>query len=389
MMYTFPIVKLTTDLTGEKLNELLVNSSMNHKFPVLFFDGKNIFIYGKKRKETWGITELSKEISRLVKFPKKLNKNFLEPKNKVPLDVFMDIFFKKAHLLPGGVKFFRYPFATAGDRMPVPDQTQVDGSVSYQQGYGIDYQKNLTTDPSAKPISRTQYNAVLYDITNAINQYQTHGIPDFIPASENGGIPYPYDKYALVRFDDGHGIEIYWSKVDNNTADPTDLVNWGVFSTDGWQPGDIKDHAGTQDPSTFGRWLLCDGTIYLIADYPRLAAALGNTWGGDGVDTFAVPDLTRRVTIGSGGSGSGTIGNAVGDTGGSETHTLTIDQMPSHDHPGSTVPYGTTALQPGGGGVWEPIFGGLTWGLTIAPEGGGQAHNNIQPSAVVQKLIRY
>jgi microcystin-dependent protein len=74
--------------------------------------------------------------------------------------------------------------------------------------------------------------------------------------------------------------------------------------------GAMTDFAGFFSP--YG-WLLCDGTAYAIATYPRLYGVIGNAYGGDGVTTFAVPDSRGRMTIGS--------GQTVGDQG----YTLTLN----------------------------------------------------------------
>ncbi len=278
-------------------------------------------------------------------------------------------------------KFFIYPWAIAGDKTPpIPNPTQPDGSVSYQAGFTSDYQLVYGVDPNAKAIPRTAFNNLMYEITLNIQQYQTNGTPNFITSADNGGSPYPYPLYALVRFDDGSGVQLFVSLVSNNTTDPTNTTNWAVFSADGFQPGDSKDYCGATIPP--GRWLAQDGTVYNIVDYPLLAAAIGNLWGGDGITTFAVPNAQRRVMMGSGGSGSATIGNAVGDIGGEETHTLTIGEMPDHNHPAPIATAPGTGIQTGAGAQNEET------GLTGATGGGG-AHNNVQPSMIVLKLIRY
>lgn len=71
--------------------------------------------------------------------------------------------------------------------------------------------------------------------------------------------------------------------------------------------------------------LPCDGSVYQIADYPQLAAALDPAFIVDAL-TFRVPDLRDKTVIGAGST------RAVGDTGGAESVTLTTDQLPSHSH---------------------------------------------------------
>ena len=73
-------------------------------------------------------------------------------------------------------------------------------------------------------------------------------------------------------------------------------------------------------------WLLCDGSTPNVQDYQELFALLGTTYGGDGQNTFGLPDLRGRVAIGAGGSYP--LGNVVG----SETVTLDSNQIPPHNH---------------------------------------------------------
>ena len=87
--------------------------------------------------------------------------------------------------------------------------------------------------------------------------------------------------------------------------------------------GTVLDFAGAAIPDGY---LECDGSAVSRTAYPLLFAAIGTAWGaGDGSTTFNLPNLGGRATIGKG-------GRNVGDTGGSETHTLTTDELPSHKH---------------------------------------------------------
>ncbi len=146
-------------------------------------------------------------------------------------------------------------------------------------------------------------------------------------------------------------------------------------------PGSIIAYAGTVAPAG---WLWCDGTAVSRAQYPALFAVLGATWGpGDGVSTFNLPDLRGRVPIGTG-QGSGLSNRPIAQKGGSETHTLTVEEMPAHNHTVTTVP-GWDA-----GGGWS---GGGWWGdpqvISTNNSGGSQPHNNMQPYVAVNFLIKY
>lgn len=128
-------------------------------------------------------------------------------------------------------------------------------------------------------------------------------------------------------------------------------------------------------------FLLCDGSAISRTTYSALFSAIGTTYGaGDGSTTFNIPDLRGRVPVGK---NSGTF-STLGSTGGAETHTLSISEMPSHDHPGTTDVYKS------GGSVISYLGGGNVVNLTqgIAPQGGGGAHNNLQPYQVFNYQIK-
>lgn len=119
-------------------------------------------------------------------------------------------------------KFFDYPFATAGDKTTIPDLAQPDGSVSYQIGFGSDYQLIYPSDPSSKAIPRYGFNQLMYDVTGAVQQYQTYGFFEY----QTG---WAYDVAAVVRYNPGSGVLLYQSLVPGNTALPTDTTKWAIF----------------------------------------------------------------------------------------------------------------------------------------------------------------
>ncbi len=145
-------------------------------------------------------------------------------------------------------------------------------------------------------------------------------------------------------------------------------------------------------------WQLCQGQLIPINQNTALFSLLGTTYGGNGTSTFALPDLRGRVGI-SFGQGDGLSDYELGEVSGSETVTLTSGQMPEHSHTlnasnvtaNTPSPNGSSlAVDPTGlSGFYES---GSTPATpmninTIAPAGGSQPHNNLQPFLVLNYCI--
>jgi microcystin-dependent protein len=130
-------------------------------------------------------------------------------------------------------------------------------------------------------------------------------------------------------------------------------------------------------------WHPCNGQGLEIATHPALAMLLGTTFGGDGVTTFGLPNLSGRCAV----------GGARGQSGGEANHTLTQQEMPLHIHgwfAGAAA--GNATLPSGNALAAQQIYytpSGLTPmnPATIAPAGGGQAHPNQSPYLVLNYLI--
>jgi hypothetical protein len=124
--------------------------------------------------------------------------------------------------------FVKVPFALNGDKSPaVPEPLQISGEVSFDQGWPIKYSQdpNLT----GLLIERSDMNYLFYLMSLNQKQYQVSGVPLFITTADNGGVPYPYAKNALVLYDAGSGFNIYQSLTNANTALPTVTANWSLI----------------------------------------------------------------------------------------------------------------------------------------------------------------
>lgn len=120
-------------------------------------------------------------------------------------------------------KYFRFPFAVTGDLAAIPDTVQVDGSVSYPQGFGPDYALDPATQPAALNIPRDKSNQLYNDVTTGMKYLQEGNVPQFIAAADNGGVAFSYGFLALVLFTDGY---IYQSVATANVSTPGASATW-------------------------------------------------------------------------------------------------------------------------------------------------------------------
>jgi microcystin-dependent protein len=164
--------------------------------------------------------------------------------------------------------------------------------------------------------------------------------------------------------------------------------------------GDVKMSVYNAD---FFGWLKCDGRSLSRTTYAALFAVIGTAFGSVDGNSFSLPDSRGRV-LGTLGQGSGLTNRLLGNSVGEETHTLTVGEMPSHNH-GVTDPGHTHGYQNNVGDQntdnafgtetaadqvdYNQTTGSSTTGITINNNGGGGAHNNMQPTLFIGHVYMY
>lgn len=221
------------------------------------------------------------------------------------------------------------------------------------------------------------------------------GIPVWDPGTD-------YYTGSIVKKDGT--FELYGSLVDDNIGNalPVQANNgqWQYLNPPSVPAGTVTDFAGPTPPLG---WLLCDGSSYVVNIYQNLWNAIGYQYGSSGAGAnFNVPDLRGLTSVGVGGS----LGLTLSQTFGQITHTLTTAEMPQHNHPVTDPGHNHDPRTGNEFATNHPVFSlsfgaganmGLDsagtssnfTGITIGNAGSGSAHNNVQPSMGLNKIIKY
>ena len=150
--------------------------------------------------------------------------------------------------------------------------------------------------------------------------------------------------------------------------------------------GEIRMFAGNFPPSG---WLFCEGQLLPISENDALFILLGTTYGGDGEETFGLPDLRGRLPLHRGNN------YTLGEMGGVESVTLTTQQIPNHTHPALASADSGTSKFPSGLLLSRASADFYTTDtatvplapVSISPVGGSQPHDNMHPYLCVNFII--
>jgi microcystin-dependent protein len=163
--------------------------------------------------------------------------------------------------------------------------------------------------------------------------------------------------------------------------------------------GEIRMFGGNFAPAG---WMTCDGQLLAISEYDTLFNLIGTTYGGDGQNTFALPNIAARLPLHIGSNGTSNYNMA--DNGGVTSVTLTVNQIPVHTHPiiadGNAASAGSPANAYYANAAPDtvftvpnstqnpdaPIFRNMNSGM-LPVQGGSQPHDNMQPYLAVTYII--
>ncbi len=159
--------------------------------------------------------------------------------------------------------------------------------------------------------------------------------------------------------------------------------------------GDIRMFGGNFSPQGYA---LCEGQLQAISQNQALFALIGTTYGGDGVQTFALPDLRGRAPVHMGTGRSGTT-YVQGQLAGTETVPVSVTQMPAHSHPFTANPNAASTPNPLGNipaapttlqlyDTTTPVVPAIPMSAAaIGVSGGSQPHENMQPFVAITFII--
>jgi len=155
--------------------------------------------------------------------------------------------------------------------------------------------------------------------------------------------------------------------------------------------GEVRMFAGNFAPRG---WAFCDGQLLAVSQNDALFSLLGTIYGGDGRTTFGLPDLRGRIPIHAG-HGPGLSQRRLGAKGGAEKVALTVNQLPSHDHPATATTGTATSRDPVGNApasALADVYIDELAPIPLSPQaisnvGGSRDHTNLMPFLCIHFII--
>lgn len=225
-----------------------------------------------------------------------------------------------------------------------------------------------------KPISKVTQEA----LDNKIDKEEGKGLSTNDYTNE--------DKAKLIPTGGTTGQVLAKKSDADNDVEWVNQTGEGSATGDTLPVGSIMPYPKATAPEN---WLACDGSAVSRTDYSELFSAIGTIFGaGDGSTTFNLPNFKGKVPVGL--DTTDTDFNTVGKTTGEKTHTLTELELPTHKHPNQHYAVSSDARNYR---TYEATIATGTGNVYLATAdsndaGGGQAHNNIQPSVVTNYIIK-
>jgi microcystin-dependent protein len=269
---------------------------------------------------------------------------------------------------------------------------------SNQEAYGISLgtltgHNNQEISAIALGTAAGQNNQGSYSIAIGAGAGQTNQVANSIILNASG-TPLNATTYGLfassIRNTRGFEANLVYN---NNTHE----ICYDLYSA----PYDIGDFFySISSNSDFDRWLLCDGRSLSVIDYPQLFSVMGYSFGGSG-SVFKLPDPRGRI-LGLKGQGSGLSNRTLGENVGAETHTLTINEIPTHNHALIDIGHSHTITQPIGDDIASietiPYYAAndvretqttitSNTGITIQNTGHSTPYNIMQPTLFMGNLF--
>lgn len=220
------------------------------------------------------------------------------------------------------------------------------------------------------------------------------GVSPTVETSKTAGVTTvtitDYEGEHTATINDGETYEVPVNGVigwDSSTAIPAGYEEVGYIL--GLPVGAIVPFGGATAPAGY---LICDGSAISRTTYNYLFTTIGTTYGaGDESTTFNLPNLKGKVPVGY--DSTQTEFDTLGETGGEKTHTLITNEIPSHQHAekiGTNYLVDTNGEGASSSGLVITSLEGHTRNKVLTDvEGGGEAHNNLQPYIVLNYIIKY